>query len=215
MNDNVLLIGAGGHASVLLEMLNMQNFNVLGYVSPLPADNKELFESLEWFKNDNDIFQFDKSKTKLLNGVGSMPWNSRRSDLYRRYRGLGYEFLTLISTESSVSIYASLEEGVQIMRGAIIQTGVSVGCNSIVNTGAIIDHNSRIGRDNHVAPGVTISGEVTSKENVHFGTGSSVIQSISIGENVVVGAGASITKDLERNTIFYPARGFRKAIKLE
>ena len=51
-----------------------------------------------------------------------------------------------------------------------------------------------------------------SKENVHFGTGSSVIQSININKNVVIGAGAAVTKDVEKNIIFYPARGFTKVI---
>ena len=172
MNDNVLLIGAGGHASGLLEMLGMQNINLRGYVSPLPAKNKELFGSLRWFENDSDIFQFDKATTKLLNGIGSLPRSTQRSDLYRRYRELGYEFLTLVSTESSVSKYAHLEAGVQVMRGAMIQPAATVGCNSIVNTGAIIDNDSSIGRDNRMARGVTISGGVKTEENVHVGTGS-------------------------------------------
>jgi sugar O-acyltransferase (sialic acid O-acetyltransferase NeuD family) len=210
MSNNILLIGAGGHASVLLEMLIKQKFNILGYISPLPAANKKLFSNLNWLKSDNDISQFDNLTIKLVNGIGSLPGNTLRSDLYRQYKKLGYNFATLVSTESSVSAHTFLEEGVQVMRGAIIQTGVSVGCNSIVNTGAIIDHDCCIGSNNHVAPGATICGKVTSKENVHFGTGSSIIQSININENVVVGAGTTITKDLERNIICYPSRGFYK-----
>jgi len=212
MSDSVLLIGAGGHASVLLDMLIQQRFNILGYVSPLPAANKKLFSDLHWFKNDDDILQFDKLTIKLVNGIGSLPGNTRRADLYRQYKKLGYNFVTLVSTESSVSIYTYLEEGVQVIRGAIIQTGTSVGYNTIVNTGSIIDHDCSIGSNNHIAPGVKISGQVMSKENVHFGTGSSVIQLININENAVVGAGTIITEDVEKNTICYPARIFKKAI---
>ena len=51
MSDSVLLLGAGGHASVLLEMLIEQEFNILGYVSPFPSTNKKLFSDLHWFKN--------------------------------------------------------------------------------------------------------------------------------------------------------------------
>ena len=212
MSDSVLLIGAGGHASVLLEMLIQQKTNILGYVSPFPAANIKLFSDLHWFQNDADIDQFDKLTIQLVNGIGSLPGNTRRADLYRQYKKLGYSFATLISSESSVSIYTCLEEGVQVMRGAIIQTGTSVGYNSIVNTGSIIDHDCSIGNNNHIAPGATISGQVTSKENVHFGTGSSVIQLININENSVVGAGTTIIKDVEKNTICYPARIFKKVI---
>ncbi|WP_231907440.1 NeuD/PglB/VioB family sugar acetyltransferase [Colwellia sp. PAMC 20917] len=190
MNDGVLLIGSGGHASVLLDMLIEQKINILGYISPLPAINQKLFSDFHWFKSDENILQFDKTVVKLVNGIGSLPGNTLRADFYNKYKDLGYSFATLVSEEACVSRYATLEEGVQVMRGAIIQTGTSVGYNSIVNTGSIVDHDCTIGSNNHIAPGVTISGQVTSKENVHFGTGSSIIQSINVNENVVVGGGA-------------------------
>lgn len=212
MNDGVLLIGAGGHASVLLEMLIEQQVNILGYVSPSAANNQKLFSDLEWIKSDDDILQFDKSDIALVNGIGSLPGNTFRSDFYNKFVNLGYSFATLISTGAYVSKYATLESGVQVMRGAIIQTGTHVGYNSIVNTGAIVDHDCLIGSDNHVAPGAVISGQTTSKENVHFGTASSVIQSINISRNVVIGAGATITQNVHESTICYPARICRKVI---
>lgn len=213
MNDSVLLIGSGGHASVLLDMLIEQKTKVLGYVSPLPAVNQKLFSNFHWFKSDEDILQFDKSTIKLVNGIGSLPENTLRADFYSKYQQIGYSFATLISTEAEVSRYATLEEGVQVMRGAIIQTGTNVGYNSIVNTGSIVDHDCSIGSNNHIAPGVSISGQVTSQKNVHFGTGSSVIQSININENVIVGAGSTITKDVEANLICFPAHITKKVRK--
>ncbi|NQZ26996.1 MAG: acetyltransferase [Colwellia sp.] len=210
MNNGVLLIGSGGHASVLLDMLIEQKINVLGYVSPLLAVNEKLFSGFRWFQSDEDILQFDKATIKLVNGIGSLPGNTLRADFYNNYKNLGYSFATLVSIDAVVSRHTILGEGVQVMCGVIIQTGTSVGYNSIVNTGSILDHDCSIGSNNHIAPGVTLSGQVTSKANVHFGTGSSVIQSINVNENVIIGAGATITKDVDKNTICYPARIFKK-----
>ncbi len=210
MSDSVLIIGSGGHASVLLDMLREKKINILGYVSPSPASNQTLFSQYRWYKNDEDVLQFDKSAIKLVNGIGSLPGNTLRADFYNKYQKLGYSFAILVSKEASVSKYAYLAEGVQVMRGAIIQTGTSIGFNSIINTGSVVDHDCLIGSNNHIAPGVTISGQVTSKENVHFGTGSSVIQSINVNENVVVGAGSTVTKDVEANFICFPARITKK-----
>lgn len=212
MNDGVLLIGSGGHASVLLDMLIEQKINVLGYVSPLPAANQKLFSDLHWYKSDEDILLFDKLTIKLINGIGALPGNTLRANFYSNYKKLGYNFATLVSTDASVSRYAILEEGVQVMRGAMIQTGTCIGYNSIVNTGSIVDHDCSIGNNNHIAPGVSISGQVASQSVVHFGTGSTVIQSININENVIIGAGTSITKDINKNTICYPALIFTKVI---
>jgi sugar O-acyltransferase (sialic acid O-acetyltransferase NeuD family) len=212
MNDGVLLIGSGGHASVLLELLIEQKIKVLGYVSPLPAVNQKLFSDFQWFLCDEDILAFDKSTIQLVNGIGSLPGNSLRADIYHKFKNVGYRFAILVANDAGVSKYAYLAEGVQVMRGAIIQTGASIGVNSIVNTGSIVEHDCAIGSNNHIAPGVSISGQVTSKENVHFGTGSSVIQSINVNENVIIGAGATITKDVDKNTTCYPARTFKKVV---
>lgn len=212
MSNSVLLIGSGGHASVLLEILIEQEINVLGYVSPIPAANKKLFTNIHWFTSDDDILSFDKSTVTLVNGIGSLPGNTLRSDIYNKYKKLGFNFLTLVSKNANLSKHVFLAEGVQVMLGAIIQTGTTIGYNTIVNTGAIVDHDCSIGSNNHIAPGVTISGQIISQTNVHFGTGCSVIQSINIGGNAIIGAGVSVTKNINNNAICYPAKNFIKAL---
>jgi len=182
MSDSVLLIGAGGHASVLLDMLIEKNVNILGYVSPSPANNQTLFSQYRWYHNNEDILKFDKATIKLVNGIGSLPGNTLRADFYNKYKKIGYRFATLVSN------------------------------NACVSRGSIVEHDCSIGSNNHIAPGATISGQVTSQKSVHFGTGSSVIQSININRNVVIGAGVTITKDVDENTICYPARIFKKVI---
>ncbi|WP_392344248.1 acetyltransferase [Pseudoalteromonas prydzensis] len=209
-NKPHLIIGGGGHASVLLDLLIQKNINVIGYVSPKPAVNKKLFSGLDWFNNDGDILKFNKSAITLVNGIGSLPYNELREKIYAEYKELGFSFATLISPNAIVSKFATLEEGVQVMNGAIIQTGTNVGYNSIVNTAAVIDHDCNIGHNNHIAPGVTISGQVTSKASVHFGTGASVIHAIDLNANVIIGAGAIITKNVDANTICYSARTIKK-----
>ena len=213
INNNVLLIGAGGHASVLLEILIELKINVIGYVSQIPASNKNLFSSFVWYKNDQDILKFDKSNISLVNGIGSLPGNRSRSEFYCKYKELGFSFANVISKDAKISSYATLEEGVQVMRGAIIQTGSEIGANSIVNTGSSIDHDCSIGSNNHIAPGVSISGNVTSGANVHFGTGSSVIHNIKINKDSVIASGATVTKNIDSNTICYPARTVIKPLK--
>lgn len=212
MSKDLLMIGAGGHASVLLEILEQQGANILGYVSPSPATNHRLFSKYNWFQVDDEIQNFPSDKVRLVNGIGSLPNSRRRAEVFRVYKNLGYTFETVISDHALISSHATLGEGVQIMSGAIVQTGVGVGSNSIINTGAILDHDCNVGSDNHIAPGVTLSGQVTSENNVHIGTGASVIQLIKISENSVVGAGAVVTRDVDRNTICYPARTFKKVI---
>ena len=213
MSKPLLILGAGGHASVLVDILLQQNRDILGVVSPQVVSESKVFDRIEIFHNDDDVLQFDKSLIKLVNGIGSMPNTQLRSIIYNKFKVLGYEFETVIADNSIISKYANLDEGVQVFSGAIIQTDATIGANSIINSGAIIEHGCIIGSNNHIAPGATLSGHVHTKEFVHVGTGASVIQEINVAKNVVIGAGAIITSDIEQNTICYPAKVVKKVIK--
>lgn len=213
MNDSVVLIGAGGHASVLLEMLVEQGINIIGYVSPKPATNQKLFSQYHWFKSDEDTFTLDKSTIRMVNGIGSLPRDKLRAEIFRKYKDEGFIFKTIISSNAIVSKFAKIHEGGQIFPGAIVNIGAIVGSNSIINSGAIIEHDCIIGDNNHVAPGCTLSGNVHSAENVHFGTNATLIQSIRVGVNSIIGAGAVITTNVDSNTIIYPAKSLAKENK--
>ncbi|MDU0356118.1 acetyltransferase [Paraglaciecola aquimarina] len=213
MSKSLLIIGGGGHASVLIDILRQQKREIVGIVSPQAVAESNVFEGINVFLKDEDVFEFDKSSIKLVNGIGPMPKNDLRAIIFSKFKAIGYEFETVVSDNSIISLYANLEEGVQVLPGAIIQTDALIGANSIINSGAIIEHGCIIGRNNHIAPGATLSGQVHTRESVHVGTGASVIQNINIERDVVIGAGAIITSDVEPRTICYPARAVRKVIK--
>jgi sugar O-acyltransferase (sialic acid O-acetyltransferase NeuD family) len=205
-------LGTGGHACVLSDILLQQDRKIIAIISPVVPTKSRVFEGIPHLLNDEDIHQFDKKNVKLVNGIGSIPGKNQRFSVYHYFKRLGYEFETIIANQAFVSNYATLGEGVQVMAGAIVQTGAIIGANSLVNTGAIIDHDCHIGANNHIAPGVTLSGHVDSEEFVHFGTGVSVTQGVRLGENAVIAAGAIITQDVEKNTICFPARITKKVL---
>lgn len=205
MTKPLIILGAGGHASVLMDMLLEQRREIIGVVCPsIPTNN--IFKNVPHLEKDDDVLEYGRNDIKLVNGIGSLPGYNLRSSIFNYFVAHGFEFETVVSQKAIVSTRVVLAQGVQIMSGAVVQAGVVIGSNSIVNTGAIIDHDCNLGCDNHVAPGVTLSGGVVSKENVHFGTGSSVIQQVQIGGNAVVGAGAVLTKNLLSHGMCYPPR---------
>ena len=61
------------------------------------------------------------------------------------------------------------------MAGAVLQPGVLVGRNTVINTSASIAHDCRVGQHCHIAPGVTLSGGVEVGDNVLIGAGATVI----------------------------------------
>jgi len=202
----VIVIGGGGHAAVLVDMLRQINQPILAIVCPVIDSSRQVLLGIKHLLEDEDILAYDCKEVELVNGIGSLPGNSLRFEIFKHFKTLGYTFKTLVSPYAIVSPYAQLGEGVQVMPNAVIQSGVVVGEGSIINTAAAVEHDSKIGAHNHIAPGAVICGDVTTGKAVHVGAGATVIQSLFIGEKTVVGAGACLTKDTEAKSTVYPAR---------
>lgn len=212
---DLILIGAGGHAAALADILLKQGKTIAAVVSPNIVAGQAIFNNIPHYKNDDDIQMFDNQGVLLVNGIGAMPKQNLREQLYHYYKKLGYKFATVIADSATVSEYASLAEGVQIMNNAVVNIGVSVGENSIINTSSSIDHDCTIGAQCHMAPGVKMSGQVTVDNNVHIGTGANIINNISIERNVIISVGANVTKPVMKDSVVFGARSTIKGMKYE
>lgn len=193
----VILLGAGGHAKVLLDILLEQNIEVLGIAEKDGADLPSDVYGVPVIGNDSDVQQYPPDKVELVNGIGSIGSTVLRQKVYERFKRQGYRFPQVIHPRAVVSRRAELGEGVQIMAGAVVNIGTRIQGNSIINTNASVDHDCDIGAHVHIAPGVTLSGGVTVGDGSHIGTGVSVVQGIEIGANVIVGAGAVVVNNIE------------------
>ena len=196
----VIVIGAGGHARVVIDVLRQTGFEILGVAVADRAKATVDLPGLEIVGSDQDILSRDPSRVALANGIGSTGRPGLRRDIYRRYTEKGFGFVTTSHPSAIVAADAEIGAGTQLMAGAIVQPGVRIGVNGIINTGATIDHDCAIGDHVHVAPGVTLSGNVAVGESTHIGIGATVIQNINIGPNCMIKAGAVVTRDVIENT---------------
>ncbi|MGE6433029.1 NeuD/PglB/VioB family sugar acetyltransferase [Shewanella baltica] len=211
-NKPLVIIGGGGHAAALLEVLLLQGRDVIAVVAPEITAGKELFKGIEHLKSDDAILNFYPSEIQLVNGIGAMPYSCLRTKIHLEFKGLSYDFATVIANSANVSANATISEGVQILSNATICIGCKIGFGTIINTSASIDHDCEIAAFCHIAPGVIMSGQVRVNESVHIGTGAKIINGIQIGKNTIIGVGANIFKTLPDSSIAYGARPF---IKLE
>ncbi len=192
----VILLGAGGHAKVLLDILLEQNIEVLGITEKDGADLSSDVYGVPVIGNDSDVQQYPPDKVELINGIGSIGSTALRLKVYEKFKRQGYRFPQVIHPGAVVSRRVELGEGVQIMAGAVVNIGTRIRENSIINTNAAVDHDCDIGAHVHIAPGATLSGGVTVGDGSHIGTGASVVQGIEIGANVIVGAGAVVVNNI-------------------
>lgn len=204
MNKPIVLLGAGGHASVLLEILISQNREIIAVVAP--DIHRKVFSRYQCFNEDDSIYEFDKDQVLLVNGIGFLSNGSTRKKLYEKFSEKNYSFETVVANQAVVSPTATINQGAQIMHGAIVQTGAFIGSNTIINTKASVDHDCIIGKHNHIAPSATLCGAVHTGNSVFIGAGTTLIQEVVVGDDAFVGAGAMVAKSLADNEKVYGYR---------
>ena len=205
MSKPIILVGLGGHAGVLLDLIHLLGLEVIGGTDLEP--NAKL--GIVYLGGDHAIERHRAETVRLVNCLGSNRNPLPRKRLYERFKELGYSFATLVHPKAVIAKTAVLEEGVQVMAGTIVQPYAQIGRNTILNTRSSVDHDCLIGEHCHIAPGVSLSGNVTLGDCSHVGTGASVIQGVRLGPECLVAAGACVTRSYpESGTKLYgvPAR---------
>lgn len=194
----LVLLGAGGHARVLLAMVRANGYNLSGVCDPaLEAKGYKYWEGFPVLGDDDALLEIGPDNIGLLLGVGQLAYNFKRAELYEIWAQRGYAFPPLVHPNAWVSPDVSLSDGLQIMAGAVVQPGCILGKNIIVNTKASVDHDCQIGNNVHISPGATLCGSVNVDDGAFIGAGAVVIQNLHVGSNAVVGAGVTLVRNLQ------------------
>jgi len=196
-----MIMGAGGHAKVLVDALNKLDRAILGILDPSHSMSAVL--GIPVLGGDEELERYPPDQVDLINGLGSFKTVSSREQLFNKFKDRGYNFSSVIHPNAILSESCCLGEGVQILAGAIIQVGVKLGQNVIVNTGALVDHDCHIGEHCHIAPGVALSGNVKVGDKTHIGMGAAIIQGIEIGEECLIGAGSVVIRSIPDSAVAY------------
>lgn len=195
-------------------MLQLCHRTILGFVDLNPTTPPLL--GIKCLGNDTAVLLHAPDDVQLVNGVGCIGSTANRRNVYERFLNHGYHFAIVTHPSAFVAPDVQIEDGAQIMAGAILQPGSSVRSNAIVNTGAIIEHDCVVGAHAHIAPGAVLSGGVHVGTGAHIGTGACIIQGVSIGAASIIGAGAVVIKDVSPGvtTVGVPARIIDREIAL-
>jgi len=193
------VLGGGGHAKVVVEVLQSQrkyrpvaitdrragSWSVLGV--PVVGDESLISElpkaGIHWY----------------VVGVGGVPDNRPRSLLYLKGQEAGLRPLIALHRSAIIARSSEIEPGTVVMPGAVLNPGCRLGANVIVNTGAVVEHDARIGDHVHLCPRATLSGGVEIGTGAFVGAGAVVREGLRVGPWAVVGAGAVVLHDVPAN----------------
>ncbi|MDR2149052.1 MAG: acetyltransferase [Tannerella sp.] len=185
------LIGAGGHAKVVIDILRANNIEIEGIYDSNP--NCEDLLNIP-FLGSEEGKSFDAKP--VIISIGN---NQTRKKVASGINDANY--VKAIHPSSIISDNVMIGEGTVIMHGAIIQNSGMIGKHVIINTGASVDHDCIIDDFAHISPGVVLCGNVHIGEGSHIGAGAVCIPGIKVGKWCTVGAGAVVTKNIPDYTV--------------
>lgn len=201
MND-IILIGAGGHAASCIEVIESEGrFRIAGLVGM----DEQLHQQLcgyEIIATDRELGKLSSQYRYALVTVGHIKSSEVRIRLYRQVRDNGFELPVIVSPHATVSKHAQIGEGSIIMFGAMVNANAKVGVNCIINTRALVEHDAEVGDHCHISTGAILNGNVRVGAASFVGSGAVTKHGVLIGAGCLVGMASVVRHDLEDNTIY-------------
>lgn len=191
---SLVLIGAGGHAKVVIDAARLLGFSV-SYIldqDPFKQGQRVLDVQVRLFK---EIIRPDQN---CLVSIGD---NTVRAKFFLELLSLNANFETIVHPAAVISRYATIDVGSVVFANAVINPGAQLGKNIIINTSAVIEHDCQLADHVQVCPNATLAGTVLVGEASFIATGATIIPNITIGKNSYIAAGAVVTKDVPDNVL--------------
>jgi len=177
----MIIYGASGHGKVIFSIIGEE-------VSVFFDDNENIktFCSKEVVNYNRNILPAEP----IVVAIGN---NEMRKKIVSKIK---HAFSKVIHKSAQIDESVLIDQGTQIVHNAIIQTSAVIGRHCIINTGASIDHDCVIEDFCHIAPQVTLCGNVDVGEGTLIGAESTVIPGIKIGRWCIIGAGSIVINDI-------------------
>jgi sugar O-acyltransferase (sialic acid O-acetyltransferase NeuD family) len=197
--EDVLIVGAGGHARVLASLLAYTQWSVRGVLDRAIPTGEErvgghaivgtIEEANEWLA---------RGVRRVVLASGS---NRERAAWHARFTLAGFTVTGLRHPGAFVERTATVASDAVLCARALVAADAQVGSNVLLNSACIIEHECIIGDHAQVAPGAKLAGRVVVGMGAFIGLGACVKEKVRIGRGAVIGAGAVVLNDVPDHTV--------------
>ncbi|TNH06295.1 acetyltransferase [Testudinibacter sp. TR-2022] len=196
MREQLIIIGAGGFAKSVLDSLDLNRYDVVGFVDSF-KEVGSTYLGYTILENNVELLE-NKENYKYFIAIGN---NRYRYDKYQTLKKYGLEMITVVDNTAFVSRMAEIGEGVYIGKLAIINSCSIIGDNTIVNTKALVEHGNCIGNHCNISTNVTLNGDVKVGDFSFIGSSCVTNGQITIGSNVLIGSGSVLIRNVPDNVV--------------
>lgn len=190
----MLIAGAGGHArEILFEWQQISPEPVFFYDDTGNAAD-QLFDQFGILHDHSEAAALFLQDPRFIIGVGNP---SLRSAICEKLEAAGGKVTSLVSKNAVIGQReVMLGEGLNIMSGAVLTTGIHIGKGTLIHIHTSVHHDCRIGEFCEISPGCRILGKVVMGDRVSVGSAAVILPGIQIGSDAVIGAGAVVTRNV-------------------
>jgi len=188
LKEKILLIGGGGHCKSVIDVIEQEDrYTIAGIIDKKELIGQKVF-GYEVIASDDELESLHKLYTNAVITVGHIKSNAVRVKLFEQLKTVGYTLPIIVSPLAYVSKHSTLGEGTVVMHQALVNAGVRVGKNCIINSKALLEHDSTIEDNCHISTAGVINGGVLVKEDTFFGSNASSKEGIEIAGFINAGS---------------------------
>lgn len=185
---NVIIIGAGGHARVIADIVRCRGDRLVGF---LDDHAKNAVGEIAVLGKTEDFASYPDAC--FIIGIGNAAVRRAAAEKME-----GVQWYTAIHPAAVVSeMNVSIGPGTAVMAGAVINSGAVIGDHCIINTASVVEHDNRIGDFSHISVGTKLAGAVEIGPDTWVGIGAAVSNNISICGGCMIGAGAVVVRSIQ------------------
>lgn len=192
---NVLIVGSGGHAKCVIDILQaMQEYSILGCV----ADDSDPGRSVLGVPIVGTLAalkQFSPGDYKVAIGVGGWKDINERKRLFDQVISLGFSVISPIHPEARIAPSAQIGMGATIYAGVDIGPDVHIRKNVMVGTASYISHETIVEEHTLISAGVNVGGNAVVGAGCLIAIGATVASRVRIGDGTLIAAGAVVVGD--------------------
>ena len=185
---DVIVIGAGGHARVIADIVRCRGDRLLGFLddfAQVEVNEIPVLGTVKDYVNYPDAC--------FIIGIGNAAVRRKVAEEMK-----GVQWYTAIHPAAVVSgMNVCIGPGTAVMAGAIINPGATIGEHCIINTAAVVEHDNTIGDFVHISVGAKLAGTVTVGADTWVGIGTTVSNNLSICGGCMIGAGAVVVRSIQ------------------
>jgi UDP-perosamine 4-acetyltransferase len=193
--SGVVIVGAGGHARVLIDVLASRGVTPIGVLDPRTETGTSV-SGIPVLGDDSWLDTGNVDDIQVIVGIGSTGSVASRVGAFDSLRSKGFTVVGCVHASSVIGSNCQIDLSAQVLPGCVINHSATIGANTVLYSNTTVEHDCIVDDHAYLSPRVTLCGGAHVGPRSFIGAGATILQGVRIGAGALVAAGAVVTRDV-------------------